>query len=170
MVARQNRILRSPPPSHDALCPSVDCRSIACFPAAGLRPLVKPHLSGRAHDRAAAIGLRRDEERRARDFRGLRRQAAVGRVRDFAGCRIARQISRQKVRLGKEWVMSSSARRRRIAGLPANMVWFAASLRGTSRSISPPRSTRRLGGHSAAAMLLFHQRIRASPLLASSPP
>jgi hypothetical protein len=38
MVARQSWILRSPLPSRGALCPSVDCRSIACFPAAGLQP------------------------------------------------------------------------------------------------------------------------------------
>jgi hypothetical protein len=30
----------------------------------------QPHLSSRAHDRAAAIGLRRYEKRRVRDFRG----------------------------------------------------------------------------------------------------
>jgi hypothetical protein len=51
MVVRQSWILRSPLPSHDAFCPPVDCRSIAGF-------------SGRAHDHAAAIGLRRYEERR----------------------------------------------------------------------------------------------------------
>jgi hypothetical protein len=99
MIARPKLDPSQSLPSRGALCPSEDCRSIARFPAAGLRPFVNlispaglaivPLESVYAGTKNAVCviseGVRQEAGDRVRHFAGLRPNRA---------CRLARQASR----------------------------------------------------------------------------
>jgi hypothetical protein len=132
-------ILRSPLPSHGALRPQVDCRSIACFPTAGLWPFVNI-ISTAGLKIVPLQSVYAGTKNAVRTISEGLRQEAGDRVRYFAGF----------VRTG---LAESHDKPGLLDGAPYRVRWGAdltrslASLtyyliRATSRSICSPRAAR----------------------------